>query len=379
MADYYGGIDGGATKSIFVLFDSNGKELARSNGKGTNYWLVETPELLKRINDMVAEAKTAAGLDATLPLKALGLSLSGADKDQAKNAIVNGLKESYPNTSLEYDICTDTYGALYTATDTGGIVLIAGTGSNCRLVNPDQTEANCGGWGHMLGDEGSGYSIAWMAIKMVFEAEDNFLDCSVDTSWLLSQVYEYFEIQTAFDILPFLYTDFKKEFFAGFATKVAKGASQGDQACLNVFERAGTYLGAHVAGVAPKINAELASGTVTIVCTGSAFKSWEYLKHGFVTDLAKSPSCPKSYQLLELTETAAIGAAYLAAKKVGVKIPIDFAASSKKLYSSSSTNHSTATPSSSSCSTSTSTSVWANSLPLLAFLAVPVLLELIRK
>lgn len=334
MAKVYGGVDGGATKSILVLYDENGKELGRANGLGTNQWLIGLEECLKRLDTLIVDGKRSAGLDPSVPLTCCGFSLSGADKNEVKEGIIAGLASKYPRATAASQVCTDTYGGLYTAVEKGGIVLIAGTGSNCRLVNPDETEANCGGWGHMLGDEGSGYYIAHVALKMVFDAADNFGPCEHDVTWLTAEMYKYFGCKTRMDMLVPLYSDFKKDFLAGFASVVATGAANGDKACLAVFENNGRLLGAHVAAVWPKLHEELLGESVQIVCTGSVWNSWSLMKAGFTTVMDKSPCKPKSYTLLKLKETAAIGAAYVGAKSVGVTLPIDFSANADVLYES---------------------------------------------
>lgn len=66
------------------------------------------------------------------------------------------LLQKYPNSAKNYAISSDTLGSLRTGLQSGGIVLIAGTGSNAMLLNSDGKIHGCGGWGHMMGDEGGG-------------------------------------------------------------------------------------------------------------------------------------------------------------------------------------------------------------------------------
>lgn len=82
--------------------------------------------------------------------------MSGCEEKETNAKLVKTLQEDFPNISKEYVVESDTIGSLQTGCKNRGIVLIAGTGSNGLLVNSDGTTSSCGGWGHMMGDEGSG-------------------------------------------------------------------------------------------------------------------------------------------------------------------------------------------------------------------------------
>ncbi len=74
---------------------------------------------------------------------------------------MNGLSAIAPTISKQYYVYIDTVGPIATAFPSGGVVLISGTGSACEVLNPDGQTTRCGGWGHMLGDEGSGEIIVY--------------------------------------------------------------------------------------------------------------------------------------------------------------------------------------------------------------------------
>ena len=122
----------------------------------------------------------------------------------------------YPNMVDKVpEVCSDTVGSLLTASDKGGVVLISGTGSNSLLVNPDGTIGRCGGWGHMLGDEGSAFWVTQKALKTWFDDEDNMVKPPFSTDAIRDGAKEYFGVEDRFGILQFCYDKFEKPHFAG--------------------------------------------------------------------------------------------------------------------------------------------------------------------
>ncbi|CAL1531749.1 unnamed protein product [Lymnaea stagnalis] len=328
--EIFGGVEGGASNTKFVLMNSEGKVLSISQGEGTNQYLIGVDECLRRITALIKDAILKAGLPEDTTLYGLGMSLSGGDEKLVQEQIKEAVKTNYPNLTKHTFVGSDTQSVLASALPNGGVVLIAGTGSNCQLINPDGTMARCGGWGHLIGDDASAIWITLKAIKVYFDHEDGFLPCPHSTAVVRETIFNYYNIQDRSGILDHLYTNFNKAKFAGLCKELAEaGIVKKDPLCCEIFKEAGRLLAKHLYGVSTKMHKDLKEreGGLPVVCVGSVFKSWQLLQPGFVEEM--SATLPETgireVTLLRLNSEASLGAAALGAEAAGKQLPLDYA------------------------------------------------------
>jgi N-acetylglucosamine kinase len=144
----------GATQSVLIISNGAGEILGKAHGESSNHWMIGIPEVAKRINAMASEAKADAKIPQSIKIKCIGLSLSGCEQESTNAALEKEIRTSFPNLAEKYVVSSDTMGSIMTISDLGGMVIIAGTGSNAVLRNPNGESFQCGGWGHQIGDEG---------------------------------------------------------------------------------------------------------------------------------------------------------------------------------------------------------------------------------
>jgi N-acetylglucosamine kinase-like BadF-type ATPase len=168
-AQVFVGIDGGGTRARAVAIDANGRVLARREG----------PAGIVQPDDPCAAADAAARLtravlqDAAPGVRASALccGLAGAGRAQEQEAVRIGLM--LEDVADRVIVVGDAATALEDAFGDGpGVLLIAGTGSIAYARADDGAMTRVGGWGLLLGDEGSGYDIGLRALRAVARAAD---------------------------------------------------------------------------------------------------------------------------------------------------------------------------------------------------------------
>jgi N-acetylglucosamine kinase-like BadF-type ATPase len=161
------GIDAGGTKTVCLLADDHGTVVSEGRGPGAN--LHAAGELA--VEKVLHEVIEAAVGDRGVAPAAVCLGIAGVDREdeaQTVRAIMRRL--GYRTRAV---VVNDALIALVSAAgDAPGVVIIAGTGSIVYGRNALGESARAGGWGHMIGDEGSGYWIGREALAAVMRAAD---------------------------------------------------------------------------------------------------------------------------------------------------------------------------------------------------------------
>ena len=157
------GIDGGGSKTTFLLEDGNSRELARTESGPSNW--------LSAGSDEVREA-LAAGI-AKLPVvpDVVCGGFAGAGRPSGVAFYRGCLESLLPETRIliESDAFISYIGAIGIQP---GVLLIAGTGAIAIARKNDGTMIRVGGWGPVFGDEGGGYWIGKEAVSAALRAND---------------------------------------------------------------------------------------------------------------------------------------------------------------------------------------------------------------
>jgi N-acetylglucosamine kinase-like BadF-type ATPase len=157
------GIDGGGSKTTFLLEDSKGQELARAE-TGPSNWLSTG-------SDQVRESLAAGIAKLPSPPDVVCGGFAGAGRP-AGVAFYRGCLESLlPQTRvlIESDAFISYIGAIGIQP---GVLLIAGTGAIAIARKNDGTMIRVGGWGPVFGDEGGGYWIGREAVSTALRSND---------------------------------------------------------------------------------------------------------------------------------------------------------------------------------------------------------------
>ena len=158
---YLVGIDGGGTKTTTVVVDASGNEVARHTGPTSNPAVIGFDATAQVLDEGLWAARAVLGFDGVFAGGWIGLA--GVDRPGDRERLLPSLTESIAAPRITND------GELVLSGLGGGdgVGLIAGTGSIAMGRNAAGERIRAGGWGHVIGDEGSAWAFGVAALKAV--------------------------------------------------------------------------------------------------------------------------------------------------------------------------------------------------------------------
>lgn len=281
MTTYVIGIDGGGTSTEALLVDADGNVIANATGGPTNPNTVSEADLTAMFQAIFKqlEQQFPESLEQVTRIFA---GISGAGSETMQEYLQKVISPFAPNS--EIDIYPDTINALYSGTlGEPGIVQICGTGSITYGVNQFARHDRVGGWGYLLGDEGSGYDIGRKGIKAVL----HYLDGIGPKTQLCELLYEYFQVTNGRHLIEKIYqSPSPKTVIAPIAKKVFIAYSNGDLVAKNIVHHVAQEISRNILTLYQKLFTE--NERVKIVLCGGVFSNRTILPTLLKEEIANS-------------------------------------------------------------------------------------------
>jgi N-acetylmuramic acid 6-phosphate etherase len=276
------GIDAGGTKTVAWL-----ARCARAGepvvvGRGTagaaNPQTVGWAETTANLDRAVAAAFDQTSLDIE-PVAAAVLAVAGSDRDENRTALGDWAKRR--RLARRFRVVHDALPVLAAGSPDGsGVALVAGTGSLAFGRSPDGRTARAGGWGYLLGDEGSGYAVAIAGLRAAARCADGRGPATRLLERLLGRLtlQEPPELVSAISRLAA-----DRAAIAALAEVVTATADGGDTVAEQIIDKSARELTQMVAAVARKL--DLPSGEFPLALAGGLLLGSQSLQAGLTTHL----------------------------------------------------------------------------------------------
>lgn len=285
-------VDGGGTKCLAVLLDESGTRLGEGRGGSCNYQGIGREAAGREIRLAIQTAfaewqktqQKPASADMDIEVECAVFGLAGLDTAYDRGILIELVREVLGQLRLKVKhliVENDGFAALLGATGgKPGILVIAGTGSIVYGINDRGMTARAGGWGHRVGDEGSGYWIGKQAIVSILKAEDGRGAKSQLEELLLS----HFRFAAPEALFNWVYSsDYAVEKVGELSRLVSTAAARGDTEAQHILNRAGRELFLGAKAVIDKL--DVRQSKLKVILQGGVLQHNEWVRRVLMEQL----------------------------------------------------------------------------------------------
>lgn len=232
---YYLGIDGGGTKTAYLLTDERDTEVMSFTQSGCSYRELGIDGVVRQISQGMSQLLAAAELSPEV-VSGIGLGLPCYGESRENDCL---LEQEFARlfAGKKYVLANDVkVGWAGSLGLKPGINIVAGTGSIAYGENAKGESARSGGWSTFFGDEGSCYWLGRRTMELFFKE----MDYREPRGSLYSVVMEHFGLTDPVDAIDLWEREYVpcRDQVAALQKLLLRAAEDGDGAAIRLYEEA---------------------------------------------------------------------------------------------------------------------------------------------